>query len=252
MLGDLQYQILKRVFPRGPNLGEGTAYLGKSKAKVVLGEEFLRNVAGKTIIDFGCWEGAEAIDMARCGAKTVIGVDYREASWKLPGEMQRTAGLQSVCQFATSTKEIADIVVSIDAFEHFDDPAAILKIMDKMLKPDGSIVAVFGPTWYHPLGGHSFSIFPWSHLVFSEEALLRWRSDFRPEGATKFSQIGGGLNQITIKKFEAIVKQSHFEFDSLEAVPIRKVRFFHNALTREFFSALVRCRLVRRSRLPAH
>ena len=32
------------------------------------------------------------------------------------------------CSFATSTTEKADIIVSKDAFEHFDDPAAILRI----------------------------------------------------------------------------------------------------------------------------
>ena len=41
--------------------------------------------------------------------------------------------------------------------------------------------ASFGPPWYHPLGGHIFSVFPWAHLVFSEKVLLRWRKKFRPE-----------------------------------------------------------------------
>src|SRR5258707_430567 len=146
MLENLQYNILKRAFSRGPNFGEGTAYLGKSKAKVVLGEEFLRNAAGKTIIDFGCGEGAEAIDIARCGPKLVIGLDYRESVLEIAKRNAAASGLDGVCQFALSTEEVADIVVSIDAFEHFDDPAAILQTMDRMLKPDGSVVAVFGPT----------------------------------------------------------------------------------------------------------
>jgi SAM-dependent methyltransferase len=156
--------------------------------------------------------------------------------------------MDGVCRFAQSTDETADVVVSIDAFEHFDDPADILRIMDRLTKPDGVVVTVFGPTWYHPLGGHSFSVFPWSHLVFSEQALLRWRSDFRPEGATRFEEIGGGLNRMTIRRFEDLVAESPFELGSLEAVPIRKLRALHNACTREFTSAVVRCRLVKRNR----
>jgi SAM-dependent methyltransferase len=133
--------------------------------------------------------------------------------------------------------------MSLDAFEHFDDPAQILKIMRGLLKPDGRVIAMFGPTWYHPLGGHQFSVFPWSHLLFTEKALIRWRSDFKRDNATRFNEVEGGLNQMSISRFERIVAASDFEFESLEAVPIRKLRRFHNRLTREFFSAIVRCRL---------
>ncbi len=105
----------------------------------------------------------------------------------------------------------------------------------------------FGPTWYHPLGGHLFSVFPWAHLLFSERALLRWRSGFRSDGATRFREVEGGLNQMTIRRFEKIVEMSPFRFVEFEAVPIRKLRLFHNRLTREFTSAIVRCRLAKRS-----
>ena len=104
----------------------------------------------------------------------------------------------------------------------------------------------FGPTWYHPLGGHLFSVFPWAHLIFSEEALIRWRSNFKADGATRFSEVAGGLNQMTIRKFEALIERSAFTFAALELVPIRKLRRFHSRLTREFTTAIVRCHLVPR------
>jgi hypothetical protein len=58
--------------------------------------------------------------------------------------------------------------------------------MRRMIKPDGCVIAAFGPTWFHPLGGHLFSVFPWAHLIFTERALIRWRSDFKTDGATRF------------------------------------------------------------------
>jgi SAM-dependent methyltransferase len=246
MFANLQYRILHRLFPAGPDFGDGTAYIGKSKARTVLGDEFLRSLSGKVVIDFGCGEGSEAVDMAGFGASRVVGLDYREEVLQTARRNAALAAVDGICQFVQSTNEVADVIVSIDAFEHFDDPAAILRTMDGLLKPDGVVVAVFGPTWRHPLGGHSFSIFPWSHLVFCEEALLRWRSDFRPEGATRFGEIGGGLNQITIRKFEKLVDESPFEFAALEAVPIRKCHRLHNGWTREFLTAIVKCRLVKR------
>ncbi len=39
--------------------------------------------------------------------------------------------------------------------------------------PHGAVYASFGPTWYHPLGGHLFSVFPWAHPIFSEKEPIR-------------------------------------------------------------------------------
>ena len=146
-----------------------------------------------------------------------------------------------------STEERGDIIISLDAFEHFAEPAAVLRVMDGLLKPEGQVVASFGPTWYHPLGGHLFSVFPWAHLLLSEEALIRWRSGFKTDGATRFGEVAGGLNQLTIREFERIVAESPFQFATLEPVPIRKLRRLHNRLTREFTTSVVRCRLVKKA-----
>jgi hypothetical protein len=59
--------------------------------------------------------------------------------------------------------------------------------------------------------------------------------------------VAGGLNQISVAKFEALVAASPFKFAALDLVPIKKLRRLHNSLTREFTTAVVRCRLVKRS-----
>jgi len=91
--------------------------------------------------------------------------------------------------FSTEAVQGVDAIISLDGFEHFDDPGAVLQTMHDLLKPGGTVYASFGPTWYHPLGGHLFSVFPWAHLIFSEKALLRWRSDLRSDGATRFGEV---------------------------------------------------------------
>jgi SAM-dependent methyltransferase len=185
--------------------------------------------------------------MAGRGAKLVIGIDIREDVLQAARQKALSAGVQDTCLFVSSTNEIADIVVSLDAFEHFADPMEILRIMNALLQPTGEILVSFGPTWYHPAGGHLFSIFPWAHLIFSEQALIRWRSTFKTDGATRFSEVAGGLNQMTIAKFEKLVSASPLELASLELVPIKKLRRFHNRFTKEFTTAVVRCRLVKRN-----
>lgn len=212
-----------------------------------MGEDIFARIAGKVVVDFGCGEGSDAVELAAKGAKRVLGIDNREDVLQTARQKALSAGVQGRCVFATSTHEPADVVVSMDAFEHFADPAEILRIMDALLKPSGEVLAAFGPTWYHPLGGHLFSVFPWAHLVFSEKALIRWRSTFKTDGATRFNEVAGGLNQMTVAKFKALVAGSPLKFASLELVPIKKVRPFHNRLTREFTTAIVRCRLVKRT-----
>ena len=92
--------------------------------------------------------------------------------------------------------------------------------------------------------GGSGTTFPWSHLVFTERALIRWRSDFKTDGATRFREVEGGLNQMTIHRFERLLAESDSRVQSFETPPIKQARVLHNRLTREFFTSFVRCTLV--------
>jgi SAM-dependent methyltransferase len=247
MLTNIQYRILKGISPGAPGLLNGSVYEGKSKLGTLMGADFFRRIAGKTVIDFGCGEGAAAVEMAQRGAREVIGIDIRDEILQTARANAKRKGVEERCLFARSTAERADVVVSVDAFEHFEDPAGILSVMDQLLLQTGEVLISFGPTWFHPLGGHLFSVFPWAHLVFSEEALIRWRSTFKHDGATRFGEVAGGLNQMTIARFEDVVAHSPLECASLELVPIRPLRHVHGRLTREFTTAVVRCRLVKRT-----
>jgi len=224
----------------------GSAYRNRSKLETLLGKEFLGRIPGKVVIDFGCGKGLEAIELAQRGARLVIGIDNREEILNVARQHATQSGYEKSCCFVQETAQLADLIVSIDSFEHFRDPAEVLRKMNQLLRPDGQVMASFGPTWYHPLGGHLFSVFPWAHLVFSEAALIRWRSNFKSDGATCFRETAGGLNQMTIGRFEKLVGQSPFQFVSQELVPIRKLRPLHNRFTREFTTAIVRCLLRKR------
>jgi SAM-dependent methyltransferase len=243
--GQLGYRLLRWISPpeemkQRPASDE---FECGSKLAAYWGTGIWQQIIGKTVIDFGCGEGKEAIEVAKHGAKLVIGVDIRQRALDVARKSAETAGVARICRFAETTTEKADVVLSTDAFEHFADPAAILHVMAELLKPDGRVLATFGPPWFHPKGGHSFSVFPWAHLVFSERALIRWRSDFKTDGATRFCEIDGGLNQMTVRAFKRLVERSEFEVESLETIPIRALRWLHNPVTREFVTSVVRCRL---------
>ena len=177
-----------------------------------------------------------------------IGLRFRYSPQRTRAGARSSAsgGRGERCVFAdVPPQHSVDVIISLDSFEHFDDPAAVLSIMHDILRPGGRVVASFGPTWYHPYGGHLFSIFPWAHLIFTEPALIRWRNDIRSDGATRFSEVEGGLNRITIRRFEHLVAASPFKLVHLETVPIRRLANLHLRLTREFTTAIVRCVLQR-------
>lgn len=245
--GSVGYHLLRRISADGETgYCDGSAYEGVSKIETLLGKKIWAETKDKVVIDFGCGDGEDAVDVALRGAKRVIGVDIRERALANARKRAEARGVSDRCVFTTKTDEKADVILSIDAFEHFDDPAEILRIMRRLLKDNGCILAAFGPTWYHPLGGHLFSPFPWAHLIFTEKSLIRWRSDFKTDGATRFREAEGGLNQMTIRRFHSIVAESDFKFAEFEPVPIRKLKPIANRLTREFTTAIVRCKLVPR------
>jgi SAM-dependent methyltransferase len=244
--GALGYRILRAVAPSEPTRMNGGAYARRSKLEALLGHQVWDAVRDKVVLDFGCGAGAGTIELAQRGAKHVHGIDILE-HWLAIGRKQAAkVGCHNVT-FSEIPTEPADVIISMDGFEHFADPAGILRNMEKALKPDGCVLASFGPTWYHPLGGHLFSVFPWAHLIFSEKALCLWRAHLRNDGAQRFSEVAGGLNQMTIKRFERLVETSPFHVEGLETVPIRSTRIFHNRVTREFLTAVVRCKLSLRS-----
>jgi SAM-dependent methyltransferase len=244
--GDLGYRLLRRLGAgavREDAHGDAGVYKGDSKLERLFGRRIWAEVAGKVVVDFGCGGGQEAIDLARQGARHVIGIDIRQWLLDQAAAAAERAGVAERCTFTARTDQQADLIVSLDGFEHFDDPAGALEQMRGMLREDGRVLACFGPTWYHPYGGHLFSVFPWAHLIFTEHALIRWRSDFKSDGATRFREVDGGLNLMTIARFERLLAASPFHAESLEAVPIRRARWLHGPLTREFLSSVVRCRL---------
>jgi SAM-dependent methyltransferase len=244
--GEFGYKLLRQSARVSPGNELTKAYEGKSKMEVFFGPDIWTELAAKTVVDFGCANGIDTIEMAEHGVSRVIGVDIRERPLAVARRLAQERGVADRCTFATSIDEKVDVIVSLDAFEHFEDPLAILGAMRKLLKDDGYILTCFGPTWYHPLGGHGFSMFPWAHLIFTENTLMRWYREGSGTNARRFGEVSGGLNQLTIRRFEKIVAQSDFEFVSFKAVPIRRLRLISNSLTREFTTAVVRCKLAPR------
>lgn len=246
--GPLVYWFLNRYWPGGQGvpIGSDDPYCSKglNKLQTLLGPAIFDELSGKVVLDFGCGEGHNTLELARHGCAHVIGLDIQERHLEAARVRARAVGLQDRCTFTSRWSEPVDVIVSIDAFEHFAEPEKILHSMRRLLKPDGYLLVAFGPPWCHPYGGHLFSVFPWAHLIFRESALIRWRSDFKHDGARRFHEVAGGLNRMTIRRWERLVSRSGFKYMSYELIPIRPARLLHCALTREWLTSSIRARMI--------
>src|SRR5215207_6661131 len=77
--GTLGYNILRRISIDGETgYCDGSAYQGISKIEKLLGESIWSDTKDKVVIDFGCGDGEDAVEVAARGAKKVVGIDIRE------------------------------------------------------------------------------------------------------------------------------------------------------------------------------
>jgi SAM-dependent methyltransferase len=240
-----EYLLLRWVYADDPDHLNGRAYEGRSKLECLFGPGVFHMTRGKTVIDFGCGYGDQTIELAKRGAKLVIGLDIREEV--LDVARRKAAGMTNV-RFLTPQEcptGSADYVISLDSFEHFENPSAMLDLINDLLCPGGRLLSSFGPPWKHPFGGHSFSAFPWAHLLLNESALVGWYNQVKERAISRIEEVSGGLNRMTVARFEELVRASKFRKASITPVPIRKLRLFYTPLTREFTTAVVKCQLTK-------
>ncbi|MEO2048075.1 MAG: methyltransferase domain-containing protein [Pirellulales bacterium] len=254
----LQYWILKKLFPVSVNkpskplvkatqaiLDPGSSALPpidlakNSKLESHFGKDVWEKIQGKTVLDFGCGTGAEAVTIALNDARHVTGIDIRQSVLDEARAFAKKCCVERCCTFTTEISGLFDIIISQDAFEHYENPEAVLGIMKKHLAPQGEIWISFGPPWFHPRGAHLPSLFPWAHLVFSEKALMRWRADFKTDGATVFSEVEGGLNKMTLFRFIRMIKESGLVEVYRKAVPIRVLARYKSIFPKEFITSVV-------------
>ena len=173
-----------------------------------------KNISDKRLIDYGCGEGYQAIALAMNGARHVLGVDINPKALSKGRELSREYNLEHKLQFVDTIEnvnnELYDYVISINSMEHYTDPIRVLELMKSSIKNEGHIFVSFGPPWYSPYGSHMhfFTKLPWLNIIFSEKTVMRVRSHFRDDGATKYEEVESGLNRMSIKKFESIISDS--------------------------------------------
>jgi SAM-dependent methyltransferase len=205
-------------------------------------------VHGRRVIDFGCGHGHQAVELAGVGAEAVLGIDINPAFLELARQRARDMGLDQRVRFLRSVPDAEagtwHLVISQDAMEHFDHPERVLDEMFRILAPGGRAAITFSPPWLHPYGAHMdfFTPVPWVHLLVPERTVMKVRSRFRDDGAQRYEEVKGGLNRMTLGRFETLVERSRFVTESLRFTAIRRLPLVSRTpVLREFLTSRVDC-----------
>ena len=175
---------------------------------------FLDDIRGKSILDHGCGTGHQSVALVRKGAKYVVGIDPRrkvlEEARKLAKENEVEHQVEFRESFDIRDYDRFEIVISQNSMEHYPDPVAVVEEMKSALTSQGKMYITFGPPWCAPYGSHMqfFTKVPWVNILFSEKSVMNVRSKFRSDGATRYEEVEGGLNRMTVAKFESLISNS--------------------------------------------
>jgi|GEM_PF-2424705 ubiquinone/menaquinone biosynthesis C-methylase UbiE len=237
---------------------------GIPKLQRRLGVGIWDELRDRSVLDFGCGWGEDAVAAAVRGARLVIGVDVQEHRLEAGRALAAAKGVSDRCLFInahTQAAELAslpmvDVVYALDSFEHFDDPKGVLSQMYGLLAPGGRLLVVFGPPWKNPYGSHleMMSSVPWIHLLFTEETVMAMRARFRADGARTYAECPGGLNGMTVRRFHELVIESGFQIEHLRTVPLSTaytnstglwMRIFRTRWLVEYCTSIVIARAIR-------
>tara|TARA_B110000438_G_scaffold303469_1_gene365087 strand:- start:413 stop:1273 length:861 start_codon:yes stop_codon:yes gene_type:complete len=211
---------------------------------------------GLSYLDIGCGEGRISISLVAKGCDDVTGVDLEERHIV---EAQTIAARSNVHpnfipadihNWENSKKY--DVIFVLGAMEHIHSLGKFLRALGTYLKPDGRAYVSHEP-FQSPIGDHMVNYFkiqiPWRGVLFSEKAILKLRREcYRPdEKVSNYSQIGGGLNQISYGKYLRLIEDAELEVESsfinpqlrlkrkyLPFVPVSKI-FTRIPIVRNYF-----------------
>ena len=175
------------------------------------------------MLGVGCGTGPSCIYAGLGGARRVGGVDM------LPGALDYAQSklrreypeLADPIEFHFTNGDLEelgsekfDVITSQNSFEHYSDPENVVAKCTELLNKDGILAIAFAPLWKSPFGGHItfMTKFPWAHLLFPEEIIMRERRRLIPsEPAHRFEDAIGGLNRMTLARFRGIMRAADLE-----------------------------------------
>jgi 2-polyprenyl-3-methyl-5-hydroxy-6-metoxy-1,4-benzoquinol methylase len=167
-----------------------------------------------SVLDLGCGSGGLMIALAESGA-SCLGIDRsnKRLDQAKKRAHEKQVGVEFVLNDILQLEDLEDrfdLVVLSEVLEHLHNLSNVEKVLrwaERHLLQTGTIYVSF-PPWYNPFAGHQagwprIRYIPWFHLL-SEKG----KNILAPGHAQKYLKFAEELNHLTIKSFEACVRQA--------------------------------------------
>lgn len=142
--------------------------------------EMLRLVPGghrhlQRFLDLGAWDGMVCHALQQMG-KEALGIDIRPEGLAAEARQAAINFIQMDARTLGFSDQSVDFVFSYNSFEHFQDPAQVLREALRVVRPGGYIYLNFGPVYYTPKGAHQFKTIsiPYCECLFTKELLTEY------------------------------------------------------------------------------
>lgn len=229
------------------------------------------------VLDLGSGYGGRTVRYKELGAARAVGLEISRRMVNEGIEFARVKNLEveffeGVGENLPFPDQSFEVILSYDVFEHIETMDDVLRECQRVLKPGGTLYAVF-PPFYHPTGSHLdgfVSNMPYANVLFPSKPLMKAaiailieRNDpYRPVVLRKNDKLWA-LNGVTIASFRRLVKKRGFSSVSLSLAPLFspmnskwsswRMKYYapffgplrHVPLLRELFVHRIVCRLTK-------
>ena len=207
--------------------------------------DFLGHIRGKNVLDYGCGLGWQSVRMALSGAKSVTGFDLDEKRLNYARQLASASGASHNTNFISELpKEQFEVTVSLCSFEHFANPEQELRKMSDLTECNGYILIAFAEPWFSHSGSHmnDYIRIPWINLLFPERVVMQARRKYRQDGAQRYEAVVGGLNKMSVSRFERIIQRSGLKVVHKRLYPTLGIPLvIHVPVIRELLTSACAC-----------